>query len=84
MGFSRQAYRGGLPFRSPGDLPDPGIELESLVLAGGFFTRLPSPASQSRRADTAAHAAAGRDTEQALTRGGISGSEPVAFVEIQS
>ena len=26
MGFSRQEYRGGLPFPSPGDLPDPGIE----------------------------------------------------------
>ena len=31
----------GLPFPSPGDLPDPGIEPTSLVspaLAGGFFT----------------------------------------------
>ena len=26
MGFSRQEYRIGLPFPSPGDLPDPGIE----------------------------------------------------------
>ena len=25
MGFSRQAYWGGLPFPFPGDLPDPGI-----------------------------------------------------------
>ena len=25
-GFSRQAYWSGLPFPSPGDLPDPGIE----------------------------------------------------------
>ena len=41
MGFSRQEYWGGLPFPSPGDLPDPGIEPESLMspaLAGGFFT----------------------------------------------
>ena len=29
MGFSRQEYRSGLPLRSPGDLPDPGIELTS-------------------------------------------------------
>ena len=29
MGFSRQEYRSGLPFPSPGDLPDPGIEPES-------------------------------------------------------
>ena len=26
MGFSRQQYWSGLPFPSPGDLPDPGIE----------------------------------------------------------
>ena len=29
MGFSRQKYWSGLPFPSPGDLPDPGIEPES-------------------------------------------------------
>ena len=27
MGFSRQEYWSRLPFSSPGDLPDPGIEL---------------------------------------------------------
>ena len=26
MGFSRQEYWSGLPFPSPGNLPDPGIE----------------------------------------------------------
>ena len=26
MGFSRQEYWNGLPFPSPGDLPDPGIK----------------------------------------------------------
>ena len=26
MGFSRQEYWNGLPFPSPGDVPDPGIE----------------------------------------------------------
>ena len=26
MGFSKQEYWNGLPFPSPGDLPDPGIE----------------------------------------------------------
>ena len=29
MGFSRQEYWSGLPFSSPGDLPDPGIKLRS-------------------------------------------------------
>ncbi|ELR53454.1 hypothetical protein M91_07156, partial [Bos mutus] len=41
MGFSRQEYWSGLPFPSPGDLPDPGIEPGSLTfpaLAGKFFT----------------------------------------------
>ena len=32
MGFSRQEYWSGLPFPSPGDLPDPGIEPESPAL----------------------------------------------------
>ena len=38
MGFSRHEYYSGLPFPSPGDLPNPGIEPESpgsLALAGG-------------------------------------------------
>ena len=30
MGFSRQEYWSGLPFPSPGDLPDPGIKPGSL------------------------------------------------------
>ena len=32
MGFSRQGYWSGLPFPSPGDLPDPGIEPQSPAL----------------------------------------------------
>ena len=31
MGFSRQEYWSGLPFPTPGDLPDPGIEPVSLL-----------------------------------------------------
>ena len=38
MGFSRQEHWNGLPFPSPGDLPDPGIEPVAPALAGGFFT----------------------------------------------
>ena len=34
MGFSRQGYWSGLPFPSPGDLPDPGIEPGSRELEG--------------------------------------------------
>ena len=32
LGFSRQEYWSGLPFPSPGDLPNPGIEPRSPVL----------------------------------------------------
>ena len=32
MGFSRQEYWSGLPFPTPGDLPDPGIEPPSPTL----------------------------------------------------
>ena len=32
MGFSRQEYWSGLPFPSPGDLPNPGIEAGSPAL----------------------------------------------------
>ena len=41
MGFPRQESWVGLPFLSPGDLPNPGIEPESPALAGGFFTTEP-------------------------------------------
>ena len=44
MGFSRQEYWSGLPFPTPGDLPDPGLEpasSESPALAGRFFTTAP-------------------------------------------
>ena len=32
MGFPKQEYWSGLPFPSPGDLPDPGIEPQSSIL----------------------------------------------------
>ena len=41
MGVSRQEYWSRLPCTPPGDLPNPGTELMSLIspaLAGGFFT----------------------------------------------
>ena len=44
MEFSRQDYWSRLPFPSPGDLPDPGIELmfpASPALVGGFSTTVP-------------------------------------------
>ena len=46
MRFPRQEYWSEFP--SPlGDLPDPGIELTSPELAGGFFTAEPPGKTQS-------------------------------------
>ena len=45
-GFSRQESWSGLPFPTPGDLPDPGMEpvfLTSPALAGRFFLPLAPP-----------------------------------------
>ena len=39
--FPRQEYWSGLTFPSPGDRPNPGIELLSPALVGGFFTTEP-------------------------------------------
>ena len=41
MGFSRQENWSGLPFPSPADPPDPGIEPTSPALTGGFSTTEP-------------------------------------------
>ena len=41
MGFSRQEYWSGLPFPSPGDLPDPGIEPRSPALQADALTSEP-------------------------------------------
>ena len=41
MGFSRQEYWSGLPFLSPGDLPDPGIEPRSPALQADALTSEP-------------------------------------------
>ena len=37
-GISQAGILDGLPFPSPGDLPDPGFKPKSPALAGGFFT----------------------------------------------
>ena len=47
MGFSRQEYWSGLPFPSPGDLPNPGTE----------------PASTALRVDTSASQPPGMPTD---------------------
>ena len=37
MGFSKQEYWSGLPFPSPVDLPDPGIEWHHVILCSSVF-----------------------------------------------
>ena len=41
MGFSRQEYWSGLPFPSPGDLPNPGIEPRSPAFQADALTSEP-------------------------------------------
>ena len=51
MGFSRQEYWGGLPFPSPGDLPNPGIKPGSSALQVDSLPSEPSgkpPTSQCK------------------------------------
>ena len=42
MGFSRQGYRSGLPFPSPGDLPNPGIQPGSPALQADSLLSKPA------------------------------------------
>ena len=46
MGFSRQEYWSGLPFPSPGDLPDPGIKPRSPALQADALGSLGHQGSQ--------------------------------------
>ena len=49
MGFSRQEYWSGLPFPSPGDLPNPGIEPTSALQADSLpLSHLGSPTGGKR------------------------------------
>jgi len=48
MGFSRQEYWSGLPFPSPGDLLDPGIEPTSPALWEDVLTSEPPGQTPSR------------------------------------
>ena len=47
-GVLQAKYWSGLPCPPPGELPNPGIELESPALAGGFFTTEPPGKPESK------------------------------------
>ena len=51
MGFSRQEYWSGLPFPSPGDLPNPGIEPGSPALQADALSSEP-PRKPSKQANS--------------------------------
>ena len=51
MGFSRQEYWNGLPFPSPGDLPDPGIEPRSPTFQAEALTSEPPGKPTSSHSD---------------------------------
>ena len=69
VGFSRQEYWSGLPFPSPGDLPNPGIEPGSLVLQVWDFT-----VSATREAQ-----ATGKRTCKILLKGGFTGRMELCY-----
>ena len=48
MGFSRQEDWSGLPFPSPGDLPDPGIECRSPALQADALNSEPPGGTQGK------------------------------------
>ena len=53
MEFSRQEYWSGLPFPSPGDLPDPGIKLRTATLqADSLPTETQGKIKMHKRAKT--------------------------------
>ena len=49
MGFSRQEYWSGLPFPSPGDLPDPGMEPRSPAFHAEALTSEPPGKSNTTK-----------------------------------
>ena len=49
MGFSRQEYWSGLPFPSPGDLPNPGIEPEFPAFQADALTSEPPGKHKGKR-----------------------------------
>ena len=55
MGFSRQEYWSGLPFPSPGDLPDPGIKPRSPTLQADTLTSAPPGKPYNKKVDNNTH-----------------------------
>ena len=92
MGFSRQEYWSGLPFPSPGDLPDPGMEPRASALQADalpseplgkptiYFYFLPHPHSMW---DFSSLTRDGTPVPSAL-EGGVLSTEPLGKSQISS
>ena len=82
MGFSRQEYWSGLPFPSPGDLPDPGHrggEERKGSWDGGTYLRCERPGGSHPRPSYSRRAASGVDTASAAADGGGRGKPASCF-----
>ena len=66
MGFSKQEYWSGLPFPSPGDLPNPGIELRSPVLQADALPSEPPEKERSFIQSTKTRPGADSDSDHEL------------------
>ena len=78
MELPRQDYWSGVPFPTPGDLPDPGVEPKSLsfpALAGRFFTTEP-PGKPSKYTYAAA---AAKSPQSCATPSTIAPQAPVSM-----
>ena len=82
MGFSKQEYWSGVPFSSPGDLPDPGIEPRSPSLQVDTLPAKPpgKPWSSQTRDQTQVSCIAGGFFTSWATREAHIHSNPVKFV----
>ena len=67
MGFSRQEYWSGLPFPSPGDLPDPGIKPRSPALQADTLTS--EPPGKSSKVDSTEQC--GKETLSTMKSGNL-------------
>ena len=80
MGFFRQKYWSGLPFSSPGDLPDPGIKPASPALAGMFFTTSTTWEAQRLQRREENHGPTPSKTQAWLTSLSVAKSHPDCWI----
>ena len=84
MGFSRQEYWSGLPFPSPGDLPDPGIKPWSPVFQADTLTSEPPGKSNVKKAPPKDAHALIRGTYKYITSNGKSDFADATEIEKES